>query len=52
MHNFNNIFYIIGVILTFIGFIMYNYCISNDRQLILAALTIGVGITFLLTCYL
>jgi len=52
MRYFNNIFYIIGVILTFIGFIMYNYAISNDRQLILAALTIGVGIMLLLICYL
>ena len=52
MRNFNNIFYIIGVFLTFIGFIMYNYAISNDSPLILAALTIGIGFTFLLTSYL
>lgn len=52
MRYFNNIFYLIGVFLTFIGFIMYNYAISNDRQLILAALTIGIGIAFLLTSYL
>ena len=52
MRNFFTINYIIGVILTFIGFIMYNYAISNDRQLIAAALTIGLGVAFLLTSYL
>ena len=52
MRNFFSINYIIGVILTFIGFIMYNYSITNDRELLLAALTIGIGIAFLLTSYL
>ena len=52
MRNFFTINYIIGVILTFIGFIMYNFAISNDCELILAALTIGIGFTFLLTSFL
>lgn len=52
MRNFFTINYIIGVILTILGFIMYNYCISNDRELLLAALMIGLGMAFLLTSYL
>lgn len=52
MRNFNNIFYIIGVFLSFIGFIMYNFCISNDRELIGGALCLGVGVAFLLATYI
>ena len=52
MHKFNIIFYILGIILTFCGFIMYNYCISNDRELIAAALAIGIGTACLLCSYL
>ena len=52
MRNFNNIMYIIGVILCFIGFIMYNFSISNDRDILIGALSIGVGTACLLGTYL
>ena len=52
MRNFNNIIYIIGVILCFIGFIMYNFCISNDRELFISAFCIGGGVVALLSSYL
>ena len=52
MHKFSVIFYVLGVILCLIGFIMYNYCITNDRKLITAALLIGVGVALLLGSYL
>ena len=52
MHKFSVIFYVLGVILCLIGFIMYNYSIMNDRKLITAALLIGVGVAFLLGSYL
>lgn len=52
MKDFSTIFYVFGVILTLIGFIMYNYGISNDRDLLLAALTIGVGVAGLLASYI
>lgn len=51
MRRFGNIFYIFGVLLLIIGFIMYNYAISNDRQLIAAVVLIGVGVAFLLGSY-
>ena len=52
MREFRNIFYIFGVIFVFIGFILYNYAISNDLELLTAALLIGIGVAALLTCYL
>ena len=52
MRDFGNIIYIFGVILTFIGFITYNYSISNDSDLLLAELMIGVGFAALLTSYI
>lgn len=52
MRNFNNIFYIFGVFLNIIGFILYNYSINNDRELIAAALLIGIGTDFLICSYL
>lgn len=52
MRHYAPIIYIIGVILSFIGFIMYNFGVSNDRSLVTAALTIGVGMAFLLASYL
>lgn len=52
MRRFNIIFYILGVFLNIIGFIMYNYDINNDRELIAAALLIGIGTDFLICSYL
>lgn len=52
MRRFNIIFYILGVFFNIIGFIMYNYSISNDRELIAAALMIGIGADFLICSYL
>ena len=52
MHKFNNIIYVLGVICSFCGFIMYNYGLSNDRQIIGAALLIGVGVALLLGTYI
>lgn len=52
MYKFSNIFYILGVICSIIGFILYNYGVSNDRQILTAALLIGVGVAFLLGSYM
>lgn len=52
MRRFNIIFYIIGVILTFIGFILYNFEMSNDLEIISASFLIGLGVVFLLASYI
>ncbi len=52
MRHFKNINYIIGVILTFIGFILYNYEMSNDLEIITASFLIGLGVVFLLGSYI
>lgn len=52
MHEFSNIFYILGVIWVFLGFILYNYGMSNGGDLLPAAVSIGVGVAFLLATYI
>ena len=52
MGKYDIIFYVLGVISLIIGFILYNYSISNDRQILISALLIGVGVAFLLGSYL
>lgn len=48
----NAIIYGVGVISALLGMILYNYGVSNDTEILIAALLIGIGVACLLVSYM